>query len=1481
MISGEKTDSIQDGANEVEFDSFDLQLNNYDHYMAYPTSLDRTHGSSLPLKKFHKVPVIRIFGCLRTGHQVLCHVHGIFPYFFVKYDGQEDDTSIIINEKCAKLHQLLEQILRDKMKSKGSRNDKQDETNLNELVYIANVSVVKGVPFYGYHVGWTPFYKISLLNPSLSEQVCNIIREQNVLQNGQNEVYESQFPYLLKFTADFNLFACSWINFKKVYFRAPVLNEMLNMDEIMMTKELRVLLDRFHSKDTVLKKTMFPRIGNGLLEIDVIPQFIKNIDQIKIRNIHHDLSEKKESVNYLDDGPYVSSTKNMLKDVEIQRKLYSLEEYKKAADISRNENDMIWNSSHQFEMFLRKALSSVKVSDKDSNFLSGHFNANDFLKTPFEMIDELWPTKFESSIDLNDENERHDKNDQLLDVGEDFDKAEERDDDILGEPNEDDYIEKEMHSQDNGQFINVSTSVISTAQSLDKLLTQSTVKNQRKLKIGNVLSDLGNVATNYHNYFPSNIKKYYRYKQCNISYSSMNEDLQDNGLPINDYMGPFFSDPCDLHKKDYQYAGKQFDITSTHLMKRYPLDFKEDLVRLTKQRLDNDVLFASWKYLKMPPSFNDVAESVTRKERARHSISQIKKPTATKSLGNTSSIKRSESIHDNLTHFSLEIHVNTRGDLLPDPRKDEVSVIFWKVDNDTFPFSIDLQLEGIMYTNKLERENLIETLESISGGVPIMEYEDEFSMFDALTDLILLFDPDLLSGYEIHNSSWGYIFERSLSVHKFNIANEISRVNMGAQFKLRDSWGFKKSSGISITGRYVLNIWRLLRKEIAVTQYSFENMVHLLLKIRLPKYSCSHLTSLWSNFKTGNELKTFLNYYMTRVRLNIGILKKISFTLNVMEEARLIGIDFQSVYNRGSQYKVESFLIRICKSENYILLSPSKVAVQKQKPLECVPLVMEPESAFYKSPLLVLDFQSLYPSIMSGYNYCYSTMMGRVRELDGTKRTLGVTNFELKSELLKKLRDDICIAPNGVIYAKEHLRKSTLSKMLSEILEIRFMIKKTISDLGSDHQALKKLLESKQLALKLLANVTYGYTSASFSGRMPCSDLADSIVQTGRETLEKAVKMIESTASWGAKVVYGDTDSLFVYLPGKTKEDAFRIGAEISNSITASNPKPITLKFEKVYFPCILLSKKRYVGYSYLSSSQLNPHFDAKGIETVRRDGTPAQQKVVENALRILFETKDLSKVKNYVVDTFTKIRSGNISIQDFCFAKEIKLGHYKSESTMPPGAVVAKRLKKQDSRAEPQYKERLSYLVVKGKSGQILRERCVSVSEYFSNDHFALDAEYYITKTLIPPLDRLFNIVGISVSDWNQEGPMFVEGSIKPYTGADNIPTSTRCKACEQNTVSGDSYLCDNCVSNEKMAASKLIIKIQASASKLKVLNDICRICSRQYTGDMGLLSSNNALKCVSYDCPNYYSKLKAQRLMQSKHYYSWNELLHNMDHW
>jgi DNA polymerase zeta len=153
--------------------------------------------------------------------------------------------------------------------------------------------------------------------------------------------------------------------------------------------------------------------------------------------------------------------------------------------------------------------------------------------------------------------------------------------------------------------------------------------------------------------------------------------------------------------------------------------------------------------------------------------------------------------------------------------------------------------------------------------------------------------------------------------------------------------------------------------------------------------------------------------------------------------------------------------------------------------------------------------------------------------------------------------------------------------------------------------------------------------------------------------------------------VYGDTDSVFVLLAGSSKERAFHVGKEIADVITKRNPNPMKLKFEKVYHPCVLQSKKRYVGFKYESPDQVDPEFDAKGIETVRRDGCPAVAKIMEQSLkfvyklimlkyRILFRTSDVSQVKTYVERQWTKIMLGRVNIQDFIFAKEVKLDTYR-----------------------------------------------------------------------------------------------------------------------------------------------------------------------------------------------------------------------------
>lgn len=227
------------------------------------------------------------------------------------------------------------------------------------------------------------------------------------------------------------------------------------------------------------------------------------------------------------------------------------------------------------------------------------------------------------------------------------------------------------------------------------------------------------------------------------------------------------------------------------------------------------------------------------------------------------------------------------------------------------------------------------------------------------------------------------------------------------------------------------------------------------------------------------------------------------------------------------------------------------------------------------------------------------------------------------------------------------------------------MVKQSMKIHKAD-KLLQRILHSRQLGLKLMANVTYGYTAANFSGRMPCVEVGDSVVSKGRETLERTIKMVESTKKWGCKVVYGDTDSLFVLCPGRSKEDAFKVGAEIAEAATADNPYPVKLKLEKVYLPCILQTKKRYVGFMYESPDQKDPVYEAKGIETVRRDGCPAVAKMLEKTLRILFGSCDVSAIKRYVCRQFTKILAGRANIQDLIFAKE-----FRGVQGYKPGACV------------------------------------------------------------------------------------------------------------------------------------------------------------------------------------------------------------------
>jgi DNA polymerase zeta len=106
------------------------------------------------------------------------------------------------------------------------------------------------------------------------------------------------------------------------------------------------------------------------------------------------------------------------------------------------------------------------------------------------------------------------------------------------------------------------------------------------------------------------------------------------------------------------------------------------------------------------------------------------------------------------------------------------------------------------------------------------------------------------------------------------------------------------------------------------------------------------------------------------------------------------GIDYESSITKGSQYRVEGILCRVTKKMDFLLLSASRDQVKYQEQMISVPFVQEPPKCIFYSPVVVLDFQSLYPSIMIAYNLCYATCLGKLRD------NLDIDNSSRKEDFL-------------------------------------------------------------------------------------------------------------------------------------------------------------------------------------------------------------------------------------------------------------------------------------------------------------------------------------------------------------------------------------------------------------------------------------------------------------------------------------------------
>ncbi|CAH2007335.1 unnamed protein product [Acanthoscelides obtectus] len=813
--------------------------------------------------------------------------------------------------------------------------------------------------------------------------------------------------------------------------------------------------------------------------------------------------------------------------------------------------------------------------------------------------------------------------------------------------------------------------------------------------------------------------------------------------------------------------------------------------------------------------------------------------------------------HQNLTLMVMEVHVESRGDLRPDPAYDPIKAIFYSISNDVPENSSKVtKCRGAMVVNALPVCSITDQYHLLDGiciDCDITYVCSEKELLEKFMKFVEKCDPDIVAGYEIQMLSWGYLIDRGNTIG-INMISELGRSKSGHLIRKED----QSSKDLKLIGRIVLDIWRIMRHEIAIQSYTFESIVYHILQKRVPYYSFKDLTFWWSHRSNLYRHRT-ASYYFYRVATILDLFDKLDLIGRTSELARLFGIQFYEVLSRGSQFRVESMMLRLAKPLNFIAVSPSVQQRSQMQAPEYIPLILEPESKMYNDPVIVLDFQSLYPSIIIAYNYCFTTCLGKVKCLGrNTTFKFGATQLKVSRARLEKLlkKDLLNFSPGGVAFVKKEVRDGIMPRMLREILDTRLMVKNSMKE-NKDDCVLQKVLHNRQLGLKLIANVTYGYTAANFSGRMPAVELGDSVVSKGRETLQRAIDLVESTPEWGAKVVYGDTDSLFVCVPGRSKEHAFEVGALIAEAVTNSNPDPVKLKLEKVYQPCILQTKKRYAGYMYECPDQEEPIFEAKGVETVRRDGCPAVSKMLEKCLRILFDTKDVSLVKKYAMRQFSKILAGRVSIQDLTFAKEYRGSRGYAHSACVPALELARKWCTTDRRREPRSGERVPYVVVNGPPGLPVIKLVHSPRDLLNDPSLRPNAQYYITRAIIPPLNRCFQLIGADVSEWFRNMPrkqtQYLLNSVSPgkKSTISQYFSTTSCVVCGEQTQTA---ICEKCTKKPQLTMVTLMEKMRHWEQYHQNVDLICQTCTLRQT----------EIKCISMDCPVYYRRIQTGRDVQ-----------------
>ncbi|WP_017189448.1 DNA polymerase II [Vibrio harveyi] len=615
--------------------------------------------------------------------------------------------------------------------------------------------------------------------------------------------------------------------------------------------------------------------------------------------------------------------------------------------------------------------------------------------------------------------------------------------------------------------------------------------------------------------------------------------------------------------------------------------------------------------------------------------------------------------------------------------------------------SLDLECseKGILYSIGLDSpvdSRVIMIGEPEQAETPIQWVKDEKALLDALIAWFKQFDPDVIVGWNVIDFDFRLLHKRA-DWHNMKLI--LGRADQPSFFR---SSAQSQQGFISIPGRVVLDgIDTLKTATYHFRSWSLESVSQELLGEGKEIHNV-HDRMDEINRMYRSDKPSLAKYNLQDCVLVNKIFDHTHLLDFAIERSRLTGVELDRV--GGSVAAFTNLYLPQIHRAGYVApnLHPENWIASPGG------YVMDSIPNLYDS-VLVLDFKSLYPSIIRSF------LIDPMGLVEGLQLEIG------------KAEDE---AVPGFRGGQFHRSKHFLPEMIEKLWAARDVAKK------NNEKAFSQ-------AIKIIMNSFYGVLGSS-GCRFFDTRLASSITMRGHEIMKQTKVLIEAK---GYQVIYGDTDSTFVSLNGPySQADADKIGIELVEYINQwwgdhlrdeyNLNSILELEYETHYRKFLMPtirgaetgSKKRYAG---LIGEGEKERIIFKGLESARTDWTPLAQRFQNTLYQMIFHGEDPS---DYVREMVEKTNSGEFDDQ-LVYQKRLRRKLHEYQKNIPPQVRAARLADDINAKLgrplQYQNRGRIEYLIT------------VNGPEPHEYRNSPIDYQHYIDKQLKPIADAILPFIG------------------------------------------------------------------------------------------------------------------------------------------